>query len=120
MSYLTEPSSSASSSSSSPSQSLSLHRAPVAAASSLSSSSPFFSDLDFPLDYGEDYISQVAQFSKQAPREQMEKKVQNEHDILSGLDGEMKKHIPTSSSSTRFFSKYYSSIPGILSCFPVS
>ncbi|XP_023820256.1 receptor-type tyrosine-protein phosphatase-like N isoform X2 [Oryzias latipes] len=86
VSYLTEPSSSASSSSSSPSQSLSLHRAPVAAASSLSSSSPFFSDLDFPLDYGEDYISQVAQFSKQAPREQMEKKVQNEHDILSGLD----------------------------------
>ncbi|RVE75213.1 hypothetical protein OJAV_G00014400 [Oryzias javanicus] len=85
VSYLTEPSSSPSSSSS-PTQSLSLHRAPVGAASSLSSSSPFFADLDFPLDYGEDYISQVAQLSKQAPREQMEKTVQNEHDILSGLD----------------------------------
>lgn len=64
-------------------QSLSQHRGPVAAPSSSSSSSSFFPDLDFPLDYGENYISQVAQLGKQAA-----KKAQKEYDALSGLDGE--------------------------------
>jgi len=91
--YLT--SSSSSSSSSSPVQSLSRHRGAVAAAagfpsslsssSSSSSSSSFFPELDFPLDYSEDYVSQVAQLSKQ---QQEEKKEQEEYDAVSGLDGE--------------------------------
>nr|XP_033471580.1 receptor-type tyrosine-protein phosphatase-like N isoform X1 [Epinephelus lanceolatus] len=100
--YLTSPSSSSSSSSSSsPVQSLSHHRGAVAAAaagfpssSSSSSSSSFFPELDFPLDYGEDYVSQVAQLSKQQQQqqqqeqqqEQAEKKAQEEYDALSGLD----------------------------------
>lgn len=86
--YLTSPSSS-SSSSSSPVQSLPRHRGAVAAAAaglpsslSSSSSSSFFPELDFPLDYGEDYVSQVAQ------QEPAEKKAQDEYDALSELDGE--------------------------------
>lgn len=85
--YLTSPSSS-SSSSSSPVQSLPRHRGAAAAAAGLpsslssSSSSSFFPELDFPLDYGEDYVSQVAQ------QEPAEKKAQDEYDALSGLDGE--------------------------------
>ncbi|KAM9334309.1 receptor-type tyrosine-protein phosphatase-like N [Symphorus nematophorus] len=92
--YLTSPSSS--SSSSSPSSSLSRHRGAVAAAagfpssssSSPSSSSSFFPELDFPLDYGEDYVSQVAQLGKQQQQqqEQAQKKAQEEYDALSGLD----------------------------------
>ncbi|XP_042369316.1 receptor-type tyrosine-protein phosphatase-like N [Plectropomus leopardus] len=82
--YLTSPSSS-SSSSSSPVQSLPGHRGAVAAgfpsSSSSSSSSSFFPELD----YDEDYISQVAQLSKQQ-QEQAEKKAQEEYDALSGLD----------------------------------
>ncbi|XP_035764455.1 receptor-type tyrosine-protein phosphatase-like N [Neolamprologus brichardi] len=84
--YLTSPSSS-SSSSSSPVQSLPRHRGAVAAAAaglpsslSSSSSSSFFPELDFPLDYGEDYVSQVAQ------QEPAEKKAQDEYDALSELD----------------------------------
>ncbi|XP_069020078.1 receptor-type tyrosine-protein phosphatase-like N isoform X2 [Embiotoca jacksoni] len=93
--YFTSPSSSSSSSSSSPVQSLSRHRGAIAEAaglpsslSSSSSSSSFFPELDFPLDYGEDYISQVAQMSKQQEpqQEQTEKKAQTEYDALSGLD----------------------------------
>lgn len=88
--YLTSPSSS-SSSSSSPVQSLPRHRGVAAAAAaaaglpsslSSSSSSSFFPELDFPLDYGEDYVSQVAQ------QEPAEKKAQDEYDALSELDGE--------------------------------
>lgn len=86
--YLTSPSSS-SSSSSSPVQSLPRHRGAVAAAAaglpsslSSSSSSSFFPELDFPLDYGEDYVSQVAQ------QDPAEKKAQDEYDALSELDGE--------------------------------
>lgn len=85
--YLTSPSSS-SSSSSSPVQSLPRHRGAVAAAAGLpsslssSSSSSFFPELDFPLDYGEDYVSQVAQ------QDPAEKKAQDEYDALSELDGE--------------------------------
>lgn len=85
--YLTSPSS-PSSSSSSPVQSLPRHRGAVAAAAGLpsslssSSSSTFFPELDFPLDYGEDYVSQVAQ------QEPAEKKAQDEYDALSELDGE--------------------------------
>uniref|UniRef100_A0A3P8PMX6 Uncharacterized protein n=1 Tax=Astatotilapia calliptera TaxID=8154 RepID=A0A3P8PMX6_ASTCA len=83
--YLTSPSSS-SSSSSSPVQSLPRHRGAVAAAAGLpsslssSSSSSFFPELDFPLDYGEDYVSQVAQ------QDPAEKKAQDEYDALSELD----------------------------------
>ncbi|KAM6958586.1 receptor-type tyrosine-protein phosphatase-like N isoform 4-T4 [Tautogolabrus adspersus] len=97
--YLTSPSSSSSSSSSSsPVQSLSRQKGALAAAasagfpsslsssSSSSSSSSFFPELDFPLDYGEDYVSQVAQLSKQQQQEQAEKKAQDEYDALSGLD----------------------------------
>ncbi|KAL7369747.1 hypothetical protein ABVT39_007540 [Epinephelus coioides] len=90
--YLTSPSSSSSSSSpSSPVQSLSRHRGAAAAgfpsSSSSSSSSSFFPELDFPLDYGEDYVSQVAQLSKQQQQQQQaEKKAQEEYDALSGLD----------------------------------
>nr|XP_046238650.1 receptor-type tyrosine-protein phosphatase-like N isoform X3 [Scatophagus argus] len=87
--YLTSPSSSSSSSSSYPVQSLSRNRGAAAAAAgfpsslSSSSSSSLFRELDFPLDYGEDYISQVAQLSKQ---QQAEKKKQEEYDALSALD----------------------------------
>ncbi|XP_023285653.1 receptor-type tyrosine-protein phosphatase-like N [Seriola lalandi dorsalis] len=95
--YLTSPSSSSSSSSSSsPVQSLSRHRGGAAAfpsslsSSSSSSSSSFFPELDFPLDYGEDYVSQMSQLSKQKQQqeqqEQAEKKAQKEHNALSGLD----------------------------------
>uniref|UniRef100_A0A3B4TWG7 Protein tyrosine phosphatase receptor type N n=1 Tax=Seriola dumerili TaxID=41447 RepID=A0A3B4TWG7_SERDU len=96
--YLTSPSSSSSSSSSSsPVQSLSRHRGAAAAfpsslsSSSSSSSSSFFPELDFPLDYGEDYVSQMSQLSKQKQQqqeqqEQAEKKAQKEHNALSGLD----------------------------------
>lgn len=83
--YLTAPSSS-SSSSSSPAQALSRHRGAVAAAAGFPSS--FFPDLDFPLDYGEDYVSQVAQLRKQQQQDQAGKKAQQEYGALSGLDGE--------------------------------
>ncbi|XP_013877238.1 receptor-type tyrosine-protein phosphatase-like N [Austrofundulus limnaeus] len=75
--YLAAPSSSSSSS-----QSLPRHRGAVS--SGLPSSSSLFPELDFPLDYGEDYISQVSQLRKQLPREQKKKKP--EYDFLSGLD----------------------------------
>ncbi|KAM9835991.1 LOW QUALITY PROTEIN: receptor-type tyrosine-protein phosphatase-like N [Aulostomus maculatus] len=86
--YLTSPPSS-SSSSSSPAQALSHHRGAAASASdfpsSLSaSSSSFFPEIDFPLDYSEDYASQVAQLSKQ--QEEAGKKAQTEYDTLAGLD----------------------------------
>lgn len=86
--YLTAPSSSSSSSSS-----LSRHAgggrtAAAGFPSSSSSSSSFFSDLDFPLDYGENYVSQVAQLKKQQQQEEEKKKQQEEYDALSGLDGE--------------------------------
>ncbi|KAM4711411.1 LOW QUALITY PROTEIN: receptor-type tyrosine-protein phosphatase-like N [Anableps anableps] len=69
-------------SSSSSSQSLPRHRG--AAATRLpSSSSSLFPDLDFPLDYNEDYISQGSQLRKQPEAE----KEQQEYDVLSGLDG---------------------------------
>ncbi|XP_039998096.1 receptor-type tyrosine-protein phosphatase-like N [Xiphias gladius] len=96
--YLTSPSSSSSSSSSlsSPVQSLSHHRGAVAgfpsplSSSSSSSSSSFFPELDFPLDYGEDYVSQMSKLSKQQQQqqqqEQAEKKAQKEYNALSGLD----------------------------------
>ncbi|XP_051798337.1 receptor-type tyrosine-protein phosphatase-like N isoform X2 [Acanthochromis polyacanthus] len=72
--YLTSPSSS---SSSSP------RRGPPAGlpSSSSSSSSSFFPDLDFPLDYGEDFVSQMSEQPEEA-----EKKVEKEYDALSGLD----------------------------------
>ncbi|XP_068446894.1 receptor-type tyrosine-protein phosphatase-like N isoform X2 [Clinocottus analis] len=95
--YLTSPSSSSSSSSSSPVQSLSHHRGAAAAAagfpsslsssSSSSDSSSFFPELDFPLDYSEDYVSQVAQLNKQQQQEEEERrKEQEEYAALSGLD----------------------------------
>ncbi|XP_074520505.1 receptor-type tyrosine-protein phosphatase-like N isoform X2 [Halichoeres trimaculatus] len=82
--YLTSPSSSSSSSSSSV-QSLPRQRGPGFPSSP---SSSFFPELDFPLDYGEDYVSQVAQLGKQQQeqQEQAEKKAQEEYDSLSGLD----------------------------------
>ncbi|XP_029941635.1 receptor-type tyrosine-protein phosphatase-like N [Salarias fasciatus] len=76
--------SSSASSSSSPVQTLSRHRGSISSSSSSSSSS--FPELDFPLDYGEDYVSQVAQLSKQQKQEQEEKKAQKEYEALSGLD----------------------------------
>ncbi|XP_029930796.1 LOW QUALITY PROTEIN: receptor-type tyrosine-protein phosphatase-like N [Myripristis murdjan] len=82
-------SSSASTSSSSPVQSLSRHRGAVAAAAGLpasSSSSSFFPELDFPLDYGEDYISQHAQVSEPQQEERAEKKAQKDYDSLGDLD----------------------------------
>lgn len=90
--YLTSPSSS-SSSASSPLQSPS-HRTAGAgfpsslSSSSSSSSSSFYPELDFPLDYGEDYVSQMAQLRKQQQLEQAKKKAQEEYDSLSGLNGE--------------------------------
>lgn len=86
--YLTAPSSSSSSSSS-----LSRHTGgggrTAAAGFPSSSSSSFFSDLDFPLNYGENYVSQVAQLKKQQQQEEeKKKKQQEEYDALSGLDGE--------------------------------
>lgn len=80
--YLSAPSSS--SSSSSPVQTLSRNRGGAGFPSS-SSSNSFFPNLDFPLDYGEDYISQMTQQQQQ----QAEKnKMQEEYETLSGLDGE--------------------------------
>ncbi|KAM4538463.1 receptor-type tyrosine-protein phosphatase-like N isoform 1-T1 [Fundulus diaphanus] len=64
-------------SASSSSQSLPRHRGAAAA----SSSSSVFPDLDFPLDYSQDYISQVPQ-----PRTRPEAEKQQEYDALSGLD----------------------------------
>lgn len=87
--YLNSPSSS--SSSSSPVQSLSRHRGAAAAgfpSSSSSSSSSFFPELDFPLDYGEDYVSQVAQLREQQQQQAAAKKAKEEYNALSGLDGE--------------------------------
>ncbi|XP_040887882.1 receptor-type tyrosine-protein phosphatase-like N isoform X2 [Toxotes jaculatrix] len=91
--YLTSPSSSSSSSSSSPSAVQSLSRLRGAAglpsslsSSSSSSSSSFYPELDFPLDYGEDYVSQMSQLGKEQQQEQEEKKAQKEHNTLSGLD----------------------------------
>ncbi|KAM8903034.1 receptor-type tyrosine-protein phosphatase-like N isoform 2-T2 [Spinachia spinachia] len=80
--YLPPPSSS-SSSSSSPVQSHSRHRGGVAPAARLPSSlsSSFFPEVDFPLDYGEDYVSQKAQLSKQE-----ERKEQAAYGALTGLD----------------------------------
>ncbi|CAN9498175.1 unnamed protein product [Ophioblennius macclurei] len=84
--YLTSPSSSSSTSSStSPVQTLSRHRGSISSSSS-SSPSSFFPRLDIPLDYGEDYVSQVAQLSEKQKQEQEEKKAQKEYDALSGLD----------------------------------
>ncbi|XP_075871061.1 receptor-type tyrosine-protein phosphatase-like N isoform X2 [Nelusetta ayraudi] len=87
--YLTAPSSSSSSSSSSSTSS----------SSSLSSPSSFFSDLDFPLDYDDNYVTQVARLKKQQQqqREEDKKKKQEEEeekkqqqqqkfDTLSALD----------------------------------
>lgn len=84
--YLSAPSSS--SSSSSPVQTLSRNRGGTGFPSS-SSSSSFFPNLDFPLDYGEDYISQMTQLREQQQQQQAEeKKMQEEYETLSGLDGE--------------------------------
>ncbi|TNN37063.1 Receptor-type tyrosine-protein phosphatase-like N [Liparis tanakae] len=80
--------------------SLSRHRGAVAAAagfpsslssSSSSSSSSFFPELDFPLDYSEDYVSQVAQISKQQQeeekeQEEKEQEEKEEYNAVSGLD----------------------------------
>lgn len=79
--YLSAPSSS--SSSSSPVQTLSRNRGGTGFPSS-SSSSSFFPNLDFPLDYGEDYISQMTQQQQQPEKTEM----QEEYETLSGLDGE--------------------------------
>ncbi|XP_026219802.1 receptor-type tyrosine-protein phosphatase-like N isoform X2 [Anabas testudineus] len=83
---LTSPSSS--SSSSSPVQSPSRHRgaAGFPSSSSSSSSSSFFPEVDFPLDYDEDYVSQMSQLSRQQQQQQAEKKAQKEFEALSGLD----------------------------------
>lgn len=81
--YLSAPSSS--SSSSSPVQTLSRNRGGTGFPSS-SSSSSFFPNLDFPLDYGEDYISQMTQLREQQQPEKTE--MQEEYETLSGLDGE--------------------------------
>uniref|UniRef100_A0A3P8Y8U8 Receptor-type tyrosine-protein phosphatase-like N n=1 Tax=Esox lucius TaxID=8010 RepID=A0A3P8Y8U8_ESOLU len=51
------------------------------------STSPFYQELDFPLDYTEDYISQQdVEVRKQ--HEQTEKKTQKDYGSLAGLDGE--------------------------------
>lgn len=83
--YLSAPSSSSSSSSSSPVQTLSRNRGGAGFPSS-SSSNSFFPNLDFPLDYGEDYISQMTQLREQQQAEK--NKMQEEYETLSGLDGE--------------------------------
>lgn len=87
--YLSAPSSS--SSSSSPVQTLSRNRGGTGFPSS-SSSSSFFPNLDFPLDYGDDYISQVTQLHEQQQQQQQQQaeknKMQEEYETLSGLDGE--------------------------------
>ncbi|XP_028989803.1 receptor-type tyrosine-protein phosphatase-like N isoform X1 [Betta splendens] len=80
--YLASPSSS-SSSSSSATQSLSHIRGAAPGRTTSSSSSSFFPELDVPLDYGEDYVSQMSQLSKQ---QQEQKGAQKEYDALSGLD----------------------------------
>ncbi|XP_016894028.1 receptor-type tyrosine-protein phosphatase-like N isoform X2 [Cynoglossus semilaevis] len=98
--YLTSPSSS-SSSSSSPVQSFPRHGGagfPSSLSSSPSSSS-FFSSLDFPLDYGEDYVFQMSKLSQQEqqrrPQQQEQeqeeeeaekKKPEHDYRALSGLD----------------------------------
>uniref|UniRef100_A0A1A8EVW9 Protein tyrosine phosphatase, receptor type, Nb n=1 Tax=Nothobranchius korthausae TaxID=1143690 RepID=A0A1A8EVW9_9TELE len=84
--YLTSPSSSSSSS-----QSLPRLRGAVSpglpSSSSSSSSSSLFPELDFPLDYREDYVSQVSQLRKPPPsQQQQQKKTESAFDILSGLD----------------------------------
>ncbi|KAF7207171.1 receptor-type tyrosine-protein phosphatase-like N isoform X2 [Nothobranchius furzeri] len=83
--YLTSPSSSSSSS-----QSLPRLRGAVSPGlpSSSSSSSSLFPELDFPLDYREDYVSQVSQLRKPPPsqQQQQKKKTESAFDILSGLD----------------------------------
>ncbi|KAM3585270.1 uncharacterized protein V6R79_012568 [Siganus canaliculatus] len=88
--YLTSPSSPSSSSSSSPVQSLSRHRG---AAGFPPSASSFFPELDFPLDYNEDYISQMAKLSEQkkkkedqVPVQDQDQEQEQEQDTLSGLD----------------------------------
>ncbi|XP_056883749.1 receptor-type tyrosine-protein phosphatase-like N isoform X2 [Takifugu flavidus] len=83
--YLSAPSSS--SSSSSPVQTLSRNRGRTGFPSS-SSSSSFFPNLDFPLDYGEDYISQMTQLRQQQQQQQQaeKNKMQEEYGTLSGLD----------------------------------
>ncbi|XP_047211855.1 receptor-type tyrosine-protein phosphatase-like N isoform X1 [Girardinichthys multiradiatus] len=80
MSFYLSPSTSSSSSL----QSLPRHRGAVAA--SLPSS--VFPELDFPLDYSEDYVSQVSELRKQPePETEKQQQQQQEYDILSGLDG---------------------------------
>uniref|UniRef100_H2RKV0 Protein tyrosine phosphatase receptor type N n=1 Tax=Takifugu rubripes TaxID=31033 RepID=H2RKV0_TAKRU len=85
--YLSAPSSS--SSSSSPVQTLSRNRGRTGFPSS-SSSSSFFHNLDFPLDYGEDYVSQMTQLRQQQQQQQQQQaeknKMQEEYGTLSGLD----------------------------------
>lgn len=84
--YLSAPSSS---SSSSPGQTLSRHSGGMGfPSSSSSSSSSFLPNLDFPLDYGEDYVSPVTQLRKQ---KQAEKKKMQEYESLPGLDGERRR-----------------------------
>lgn len=78
--YLSAPSSS---SSSSPVQTLSQH----SGGTGLPSSS-FLPNLDFPLDYGEDYVSQVTQLRKQQKQAEKKKKMMQEYETLPGLDGE--------------------------------
>ncbi|XP_061635210.1 receptor-type tyrosine-protein phosphatase-like N isoform X2 [Phyllopteryx taeniolatus] len=81
--YLASPSSSSSStsspsSSSSPVHAASRHRGAPAASFPLASS---FTELDFPLDYDQDYASQVEHLSNQP-----ENKVVPKYDALAGLD----------------------------------
>lgn len=64
------------------SSSSSQHRGAVASSLS-SSSSSIFPEVDFPLDYGEDYVYQVAQLSKQ---QQAERKTGS--DAVAAPDGE--------------------------------
>nr|XP_015813481.2 receptor-type tyrosine-protein phosphatase-like N isoform X1 [Nothobranchius furzeri] len=82
--YLTSPSSSSSSSQSLPR----LRGAVSPGLPSSSSSSSLFPELDFPLDYREDYVSQVSQLRKPPPsqQQQQKKKTESAFDILSGLD----------------------------------
>ena len=67
---------------SSPAQPASRHRG----AASLSAS-PFYQELDFPLDYTEDYISQEVEISKQQQKQEP-KKPQKDYGSLSGFSGE--------------------------------
>uniref|UniRef100_A0A1A7XQT0 Protein tyrosine phosphatase, receptor type, Nb n=1 Tax=Iconisemion striatum TaxID=60296 RepID=A0A1A7XQT0_9TELE len=80
--YLNAPSSSSSSS-----QSLPRLRGAASPGLPSSSSSSLFPELDFPLDYREDYVSQVTQLRKTPPsQQQQKKKTESVYDILSGLD----------------------------------